>query len=86
MSEAVALIADLAARAVFVSLYFFKNIIYYFLAGNIYPDLPHSQGGMKFATQISPLLNHIYWLKPGLFFFVDNSDTDLCKASQLDEQ
>ena len=22
-----------------------------------YPDSPHSQGGMKFATQISPLLN-----------------------------
>ena len=22
-----------------------------------YPDLHHSQGGMKFATQISPLLN-----------------------------
>ena len=28
-----------------------------FLPGNNYPDLPHSQGGMKFATQISPLLN-----------------------------
>ena len=28
-----------------------------FLAGNNYPDLPHSQGGMKFTTQISPLLN-----------------------------
>ena len=27
-----------------------------FLAGNNYPDLPHSQGGRKFATQISPLL------------------------------
>ena len=24
---------------------------------NNYPDLHHSQGGMKFATQISPLLN-----------------------------
>ena len=23
-----------------------------------YPDLHHSQGGMKFATQISPLLNY----------------------------
>ena len=30
-----------------------------FLAGNNYPDLLHSKGGMKFATQISPLLN---WL------------------------
>ena len=29
-----------------------------FLAGNNYPDSPHSQGGMKFATQISPLLNY----------------------------
>ena len=25
---------------------------------NSYPDLHHSQGGMKFATQISPLLNY----------------------------
>ena len=28
-----------------------------FLAGNNYSDSHHSQGGMKFATQISPLLN-----------------------------
>ena len=28
-----------------------------FLAGSKYPDLHHSQGGLKFATQISPLLN-----------------------------
>ena len=27
-----------------------------FLPGNNYPDLHNSQGGMKFATQISPLL------------------------------
>ena len=27
------------------------------LAGNNYPYSPRSQGGMKFATQISPLLN-----------------------------
>ena len=33
-----------------------------FLAGNNYPNLPHSQGGMKFATQISPLLNSIGYL------------------------
>ena len=25
-----------------------------------YPDSPHSQGGMKFAAQISPLLNFLY--------------------------
>ena len=31
-----------------------------FLAGNNFPDSPHSQGGMKFATQISPLLNLVY--------------------------
>ena len=30
-----------------------------FLAGNSYPNLPHSQGGMKFATQMSPLLNYL---------------------------
>ena len=34
-----------------------KQLIYDFLAGNNYPDLPHLQGGMKFATQISPVLN-----------------------------
>ena len=27
---------------------------------NNYPNLPHSQGGMKFATQISPLRNYYY--------------------------
>ena len=32
----------------------------FFLAGNNYPDSPHSQGGMKFATQISPLLNSYF--------------------------
>ena len=31
-----------------------------FPAGNNYPDLHHSQRGMKFATQISTLLNFIY--------------------------
>ena len=30
-----------------------------FLAGNNYPDSSHLQGGMKFATQISPLLYYI---------------------------
>ena len=34
-----------------------KQLIYDFWAGKNYPDLLHSQGGMKFATQISPLLN-----------------------------
>ena len=34
-----------------------KQLIYSFLAGNNYPDSPHWQGGMKFATQISPLPN-----------------------------
>ena len=34
-----------------------KQLIYGFLAGNKYPDLPHLQGGMILATQISPLLN-----------------------------
>ena len=32
-----------------------------FLAGNDYPDSPHSQGDMKFATQISSLLNYYYY-------------------------
>ena len=32
-----------------------------FLAGNNYPDWPYSQGGMKFATQILPLLNYIVY-------------------------
>ena len=31
-----------------------------FLAGNNYPDSHHSQGGIKFAPQISPLLNYNY--------------------------
>ena len=36
-----------------------KQQINDFLAGNNYRDLPHSQGGMKFGTQISPVLNFI---------------------------
>ena len=35
------------------------KLIYDFFGWNNYPDLPHSQGGMNFATQISPLLNFI---------------------------
>ena len=31
--------------------------LHLFLPVNNYPDAHHSQGGMKFATQISPLLN-----------------------------
>ena len=31
-----------------------------FLAGNNYPDLHDLQRGMKFATQISPLLNLLF--------------------------
>ena len=49
----------MAARAVFVSSFLLqKQLIYDFLAGNNYPDSPHLQWGMKFATQISPLLNY----------------------------
>ena len=52
---------ELAAGAVFVSLFLLqKQLIYYFLAGNNYPKSPLSQGGMKFASQISPLLNLFY--------------------------
>ena len=36
--------------------FFQKQIIYDFLAGSNYPDSPHLQEVMKFATQISPLL------------------------------
>ena len=53
-------VATLAARAVFESRFFSsskKKLICDFWAGNNYPDSPHSQGGIKFATQISPLLN-----------------------------
>ena len=32
--------------------------IYDFLVGNNYPNSPHTQGGMKFAKQISPLLDY----------------------------
>ena len=39
-----------------------------FLPGNNYPDSHHSHGGMKFATQISTLLNIIlYFSKKGNF-------------------
>ena len=34
-----------------------KQLIYDFLAGNNCPNWPHSEGGIKFATQTSPLLN-----------------------------
>ena len=53
-TERVNISAPLAVRPVFV-----RSIclIYDYLAGNNYPASPHSQGGLKFATQISPLLN-----------------------------
>ena len=38
----------------------FDQVFNLWLAENNYPDLPHSQGSMKFAAQISPLLNFIY--------------------------
>ena len=31
-----------------------------FLTGNNYPDSPHLQEGMKFDTQISPLLKYLF--------------------------
>ena len=37
-----------------------------FLPGNNYPDLHHLQGGMKFATQISPLLDNNNYLHSAL--------------------
>ena len=52
--------APWAARSLFVcSIY----LIYDFLAGNNYPDSHPFAGGMKFATQISPVLNFIiiFW-------------------------
>ena len=51
-------IAPMAARAVFVSLFLpQKQLIFNFLVGNNFSESPLSQGGMKCATQISPLLN-----------------------------
>ena len=43
----------------FLEAYFILKtaIIYDFLEGNNYPDSPHLQWGMKFATHISPLLD-----------------------------
>ena len=34
-----------------------RQVVFLDKPGNNYPDLPHSQEGVKFATQISPLLN-----------------------------
>ena len=50
-------VARLAARAVFVRLFspFFPQKQAFSV--NNHPDSHHLQGGMKFATQISPLLN-----------------------------
>ena len=53
--------ACLAAKAVFVSSFLIqKQLIYDFSAVNNYPNSPHLQGCMKFATQISPLLNYLF--------------------------
>ena len=49
--------AGLATRAVFGSRFSLKKLIYDFLAVNNYPVSLDSQGSVKFATQISPLLN-----------------------------
>ena len=50
--------ATLAATAVFVSPFLpQKQLFLDFLPGNNYPDSHHLLGVMKFATQISPLLN-----------------------------
>ena len=58
--------ARLAARAVIGSLFLLKKQqIYYFLAGNNYPDSPHLQRGMKLSTQVSPLLNLKLYFKQG---------------------
>ena len=49
--------ATLAARAVFVTSFLLqKHLICDFLTRKNYPNSPDSQGGMKFATLISPLL------------------------------
>ena len=52
---------------------FSKTAFCDFLAGNNNPDSPHSQGGgMKFATQISPLLSNVVKLKRCTAFKVSN--------------
>ena len=54
--------------------------IYDFLAGNNYPNLPHSQRGMKFATQISPLLNLVntfYDLFRHIYVSLDSPDSHM---------
>ena len=49
----IVILQKIIARAVFESLFFLqKQLIYDFFAGTNYTDSPHSQGGMKFATQI----------------------------------
>ena len=79
----------MAARAVVGSPFFFKKLIYDFLAENNYPELPHSQGGMKFGTQISPLVifyfgNTTLYTLNGVSYFLLTSillvKTDLTKG------
>ena len=50
----------MATRAVVSSILLQKQLIYDFLAVNNYPNSPHLQGCMKFAKQISPLLNYLF--------------------------
>ena len=54
------MLASLAARAVFVSrflLFLHKTSVFELKPPNNYPDLHHSHGTMKFATQILHLVN-----------------------------
>ena len=44
------------------------KLIYDFLAGNNYPNSPYLQGGMKFPTQISPLLNFHVMMFPSFLY------------------
>jgi hypothetical protein len=50
-------LATLAARVVFVPKKSIFDKICILITQNSYQVSQHSQGGMKFATQISPLLN-----------------------------
>ena len=60
-------VCNFGCQSGFGSLFFLKKqLIFDFLAGKNYPDSPHSQEGMKFATQISPLLNFCYNYRPNL--------------------
>ena len=51
-------VCNFGCQSCFWNPFFQKMLIYDFLAENNNLDSPHSQGGMKFPTQISPLLNN----------------------------